>query len=126
LVAMRLHDPGHELFAGIVGHTVAHHAFFIAEVSVDEERIFPIECAAAHAGDAAFLFAGTLLERLHHLDVLPGYSQRSSTTLMPCPTPMHMVANAYCCCVRCSWRRAVSASRTPDAPRGCPSAMAPP
>ena len=45
---------------------------------------------------------------------------------MPWPTPMHIETRAYLPPVRSSWRTAVSAMREPDAPSGCPSAIAPP
>jgi hypothetical protein len=55
------------------------------------------------------------------------YLTLSTTIAMPWPTPMHMVARPYLT----SGRRPISCTRVvsmraPDAPSGCPSAIAPP
>src|SRR5574340_184673 len=56
----------------------------------------------------------------------PEHQTRSSTTAIPCPTPMHIVHSAQRPPLRCSWLTAVVASRSPLAPSGWPSAIAPP
>src|SRR3989344_3938102 len=51
---------------------------------------------------------------------------RSRMMAMPCPTPMHMVHSAYWPACSCRRLTAVVTRRAPLAPRGWPSAMAPP
>jgi hypothetical protein len=51
---------------------------------------------------------------------------RSSTTAMPCPTPIHMVQTANRPPETCTWFTAVVTRRAPEAPSGWPSAIAPP
>src|SRR6218665_686559 len=50
----------------------------------------------------------------------------STTTAIPCPTPLHMSNSAWRPPVACRRFTAVVTSRAPLAPSGWPSAMAPP
>src|SRR5262249_18731472 len=55
-----------------------------------------------------------------------GYERRSNSVAIPCPPPMHIVANPYRACrVAIAWISVV-AIRAPDAPSGWPIAIAPP
>ncbi len=44
----------------------------------------------------------------------------------PCPTPIHKLITAYFLPLRCNSRAVVKARRAPEAPNGCPTAIAPP
>src|SRR5690606_24549454 len=72
--------------------------------------------------------------RAHHAraddaDALDGrlaHSAVSSTVATPCPPPIHIVASAYFPPSRLSSEAALPRIRAPDAPSGCPIAIAPP
>jgi hypothetical protein len=49
-----------------------------------------------------------------------GLHTRSSSSAMPCPTPMHIVHSARRAPDTSSWLRAVATRRAPLAPSGCP------
>jgi len=50
----------------------------------------------------------------------------STNMAIPCPPPMHSVANPLLCPFRFSVCKSVTRIRAPEAPIGCPRAMAPP
>src|SRR3954463_13330424 len=70
--------------------------------------------------------------RTHYLSAMPrervhvAAQTRSTVSAMPCPTPMHSVPRPRSRSAPSSRLRSPSTSRTPDAPSGWPTAIAPP
>src|SRR6266850_1237653 len=107
LLAKAFEHARRELPLAVVVRRVAHHALFLRQLLVEEQRVAPHEL-------------GLGFQRRVHDCVLSRMMAR------PWPTPMHNDTAAYLPPDCCSSRATVRARRAPEAPSGWPMAIAPP
>ena len=108
--------------------TAAHSHPYIGPCLVVREHNAPIE--SAHGGQYPpeprhTIVSGAAPPAILHMEGRHG-QPLSTSMAIPCPPPMHSVANPLLCPFRFSVCKSVTRIRAPEAPIGCPRAMAPP